>query len=399
MSRCLTQIQGIIIKSAKAYQTDEGPWAASPTTASPGLGAFGSKDDKDKIQMILEQVMKRLLRHCLRSQDMARYRTYLNLHKVAFTGFGRAPSIEDVLPKPSVQDAPATIFLRQNYFKKVTEVDASGYSPLCYAALNGDPLLIQSLLEARASPNTKTQKWNQRMNTGPGMTVLGLAAWFGNKEAVSVLIGARADVNEGLLSPLHFAASANQTACIKLLSSSKGLPNTVGPSGLSPLGFACLQGQTDAVQELISAGVDLSGALFSAGIHAGNAEVVVHLVEAKADLNERWKPTGILKWALRLHHWIPRCNSERNVVVDLAHHCWGATPLICAVICGQDEVAAALIAAGARMDLQNSQGKTAMDLASERSSEFVIGMLQGETQMQDIVRIAVSNRYPVSHMF
>ena len=393
----------IIIKSAQVIETDEGPWAASPSNASPGLGTFGSNSDKNKIERVLEQVMKRLLLHCLRSKDMIRYRLYLNLYKVIFKGFRQTPAFEDVLPRPSVH-TPGDIFLQQNFFKKATDVDAVGFSPLCYAALNGDPLVIRSLLEARASPNTKTQRYHRRMNTGPGITALGLCAWFGHTEGISMLLAARADVNAGLLSPICLAASANQTESINLLAMAGGLRNAISPVGIVPLGFASLHGQTDCIVELLKTpDLDLSGALLFAGMCAGNAELVFALANAKADLNEPWKPKGLLKWALRLHRLrlslCCRGESERNTVQDLAYHCHGATPLMVAIICGRDEVSAALIAAGARLDLRNRHGHSVMDLAPKRSSDFVLRLLQGDTETKDTVIAAVSNRYPVSQTF
>ena len=77
-----------------------------------------------------------------------------------------------------------------------------------------------------------------------------------------------------------------------------------------------------------------------------------------------------------------------------------ATPLMVAVICGQDDVSAALIAAGARLDLRNRRQKTALDLANaHRASEFLMAMFQGDQEKKDIVRRAISNRYPVSQSF
>ena len=46
----------------------------------------------------------------------------------------------------------------RNGFKGVNDVDRAGWSPLHYAALNGNPQLIQGLLEQRADLNCKTHK-------------------------------------------------------------------------------------------------------------------------------------------------------------------------------------------------------------------------------------------------
>jgi hypothetical protein len=36
--------------------------------------------------------------------------------------------------------------------------DKGGWSPLCFAAMNGDPVLVSALLEKKASPNDATKK-------------------------------------------------------------------------------------------------------------------------------------------------------------------------------------------------------------------------------------------------
>lgn len=260
---------------------------------------------------------------------------------------------------------------------------------------------------------------DERMNTGPGITVLGLCAWFGHKEAVSVLLSARADVDGGLFPPMCFAASSNQNECIKLLCAAGGNPK-VSIIGGTPICWASLHGFSTCVSELISAGVagvdgdGLSAALHFAAIHAGNAETVFALIDAKADVNEPWRPQSFLKWALRLHNLRSnlrtlsrRCRKDGTTRVvtieELAYHCWEATPLMVAVICGQDEVSAALIAAGARLDLRNRRQKTALDLADANEvPEFLMKMLRGEEnnqEMKDIVRMTISNRYPVSQSF
>ena len=50
---------------------------------------------------------------------------------------------------------------------------------------------------------------------------------------------------------------------------------------------------------------------------------------------------------------------------------------MCCIICGCFDAAAALIAAGARLDLKNIRGKTAADLAHENGApDFLLEALQ-----------------------
>eukprot|EP00438_Fugacium_kawagutii_P022198 Skav225519 [mRNA] locus=scaffold2974:39364:40875:- [translate_table: standard] len=390
----------VVIKNSSIYETFQGPFAAS--YLPPGEGAFGCSEDKEKIGMILRQVMKRCLKLCLASEDFVRYRLYLNLHKIVFKGF----RMQKIVSEFDLHSSPAETFLRQNFFRKVTDVDSVGYSPLCYAALEGSPELVESLIGAAADPNFQTTASNPLMNTGPGISVLGFAAWFGNSEAVSVLLAARADLHAGLLSPIDMAASGNQRETVRMLYNAGACPHTVGMGSGAAIHWASLHGFLDAASELVSLGVILSQSLHWAALHMGNAELVLHLVDAKADVNEPFRPRGFLKWALRMHK-LRRCfkfsKGCRATILRLAQHSWNATPLMLSVLCGNDEVSVALIAAKARVDLQNWQRQTALDLALEVSSPYyLLQMLRDEAvkrEWTNMVFAAASNRYPVSCRF
>ena len=46
----------------------------------------------------------------------------------------------------------------RNGFRGIFDRDTAGWSPLCFAAMDGRPLLITALLQQRADPNDKTSK-------------------------------------------------------------------------------------------------------------------------------------------------------------------------------------------------------------------------------------------------
>lgn len=63
------------------------------------------------------------------------------------------------------------------------------------------------------------------------------------------------------------------------------------------------------------------------------------------------------------------------------YHAKGATPLMIALMTGQHDCAAALIACGAQVHLKNSRGWTAADFAEGRSvPEFLQQALQGRVE-------------------
>ena len=49
-------------------------------------------------------------------------------------------------------------FLVENGFEKVLQRDRAGWSPLLYAALHGNPTLVEALLVHRADPNDSIRK-------------------------------------------------------------------------------------------------------------------------------------------------------------------------------------------------------------------------------------------------
>ncbi|CAE7332843.1 unnamed protein product [Symbiodinium natans] len=116
---------------------------------------------------------------------------------------------------------------------------------------------------------------------------------------------------------------------------------------------------------------ELSESLITCAVfRGGSAEFVQRLVELRANVNHQ-----------RTRSLLPASNFEiseglgalqyrlgrEGVWEAYCYHCNGMTPLMSAVLCGQHESAAALIAAGARLDLVNSRNWTAADFGRERS--------------------------------
>ena len=70
-----------------------------------------------------------------------------------------------------------------------------------------------------------------------------------------------------------------------------------------------------------------------------------------------------------------------TILSEILFHAKGATPLMISLLSGNDECAAALVAAGANLNAQNSRGLTAADLIRRRSGpEFLHEALEGRLQ-------------------
>eukprot|EP00434_Breviolum_minutum_P005465 symbB.v1.2.004816.t1/scaffold279.1/size242841/1 len=133
--------------------------------------------------------------------------------------------------------------------------------------------------------------------------------------------------------------------------------------------------------------------------YRGDAEMVQLLLDAKADMNEKMTmplstPYG-LGWTIL---GIQRRFGAGRRGAHVGYHAFGSTPLMFAILTGQHEGAAVLLAAKAKVDVQNSRGWTALDLAKEHGApQFLIDAIEGDlTTCSRIATSALTNRYPDS---
>ena len=68
-------------------------------------------------------------------------------------------------------------------------------------------------------------------------------------------------------------------------------------------------------------------------------------------------------------------------MTHLAYHNRGATPLMFAIMTGKFEAAKILVEAGARKDLKNDRGRTAMDLLEEM---YLVSFFRGQSKGDSI---------------
>ncbi|CAE7389731.1 unnamed protein product [Symbiodinium natans] len=161
-------------------------------------------------------MLKRKLVQCLREGDLPSYRVVLNAQAVLCRGLPIDP-IADLVPgfdssqhESDEGSLRVAQFLFQNGFAQVSEYDAMGWSPMCYAALNGDPALVKALLERRANPSDETKKGQPLLAVSKQISALALAAMFRNNDAVKLLLAANSDLHPRRSSvPLCLASFGN----------------------------------------------------------------------------------------------------------------------------------------------------------------------------------------------
>lgn len=119
----------------------------------------------------------------------------------------------------------------------------------------------REIFEARLREIKKREYEGINEKDEEGVTMMHLAANFGNAELIETLIAKGGDVNEEDdcgRKPIHFAAMGNKREIAKVLIE-EGIdidPKTNG--GYTPLHYACLMDGEAVVRELINRGVDVN---------------------------------------------------------------------------------------------------------------------------------------------
>ena len=159
--------------------------------------------------------------------------------------------------------------------------------------------------------------------------------------------------------------------------------------GMHAFDVAAASGARLALEELVlQAGpsihaADLSNTLsWALSFRGGTSDMVKRLLDLNADVNYMNVPPAlpvvfVLMMVKTLQHRFGKKTLMSRWVFHLKHQ----TPLMSAVISGQYEGAAALIAAGARLDLRNARNWTAADFARKQSiPDFLSQALQGQPE-------------------
>jgi ankyrin repeat protein len=134
----------------------------------------------------------------------------------------------------------------------------------------------------------------------------------------------------------------------------------------TPLAAAALAGDLQTVELLLRRGAKPSGQAVSEALTFGHTEVVRALVAAGADVS------GVDSTGINLLHWAVITNRPTMIPILVkarvpinAIDDFGFTPLMYAATVDQGDVAIieALLAAGAKLDIRNDEGRTALQQA------------------------------------
>jgi len=130
---------------SETHQTVEPTMAFQVALTPVGEGQFSVAADRNRLGEVLKRMLRRKIAGCLVEADFHEYRLQRNFQRVYFRNFPIGP-IDDFLPE-FVSDTrdPASFmvaaYMYQNGFRSIHERSLEGWTPICFAALDGTAML------------------------------------------------------------------------------------------------------------------------------------------------------------------------------------------------------------------------------------------------------------------
>jgi len=191
------------------------------------------------------------------------------------------------------------------------------------------------------------------------------------------------DANKAELLDLSPPASSEEDQEIarieKLIQTSPDLINAYGRDAITLLGKAATQGQVKVVNYLLDQGAEIDAGfppLYQAA-GAGNRAMVELLLSRGADVNRgaEYGMTALCRAVQEGYISIIELLLAHKADLDVCDSRNGRTPLLMAVENGREKCLPLLLAAGAKVDVENKQGRTPLSLAVENGSLEIIKTL------------------------
>jgi ankyrin repeat protein len=234
--------------------------------------------------------------------------------------------------------------------------------------------LVRGLLRAGFNPNPPAR---DRHDLRPGNLMLCTAIEAGDEQMVEILLEGGADPN-GVQSygstPLSYAVGEKQTEILRRLLAAGANPNVIDDWGHTPLSGAASNGNLEMMELLYEAGAGVNprpaGRLpLNAAARSGKFEAVQSLLARGAYIDARHEGrvtalhTAIEQDEVEIALALIAAGADVNVQTSDEHR---TTPLILATKKGSEELIRALLDAGANPSVQDAEGQSAADHAAYR---------------------------------
>ena len=237
---------------------------------------------------------------------------------------------------------------------------AGGDQPLVEAAKRNDAAAVRALLKQRADANAAE---------GDGATALHWAAYHGNVDMLSLLIGggAKADAaNDLAITPLAIAADNAHAPIVERLLELGADPNAASETGVTPLMRAARTGSAAAVRALLARSANVNAAESERkqtplmwAVSQRHPEIVKLLLDRGADLRAR---TAVRTLTVMLDQGPPGVKTAKEHAHQI--EAGGSTALLFAATSGDLESARVLLDRGADVNDTAADGNSALVLAA-----------------------------------
>lgn len=271
-------------------------------------------------------------------------------------------SLEHVVASGQVSDLESLLETKPD---PVNCRDTRRWTPLHYAAFNGQTTMIQTLVAHGAAVDATDKD---------GATPLHVAASSGHADAIEALLqsGARLNALDHYGdTPLQNAASAGSVSATDVLLSHHAATEIRCANGYTPLNSAAYLGHTDVIRLLLDHGANIESrdskgfTPLNTAVWFERSDVVALLLDAKANVNTR-SANG----ATPLHGAAAKGSIESATLL-LEHgarvnagDAHGFTALHTAVVNNQTELAELLLAQGAEINARTDAGDTPLHWAA-----------------------------------
>jgi ankyrin repeat protein len=252
-----------------------------------------------------------------------------------------------------------------------------GDTALMQAVINADPEMVQLLLQ-----------YGPNVNARGVYEVTALLRGVHDVNKVRLLLRRGARVDERAMVVAAMIPGCRPT--LEILSQCGGNVNAA-VGGYTPLMAAAYAGDLEAASWLVGHGADINArseagctALNGAAV-SGNAAIVKLLLERGADPNVRYKePDGSDDFQTPVMNaaWLGHADClsllvEHGADVNVQDGPFERAPLLCAATTGSEETVRLLLGHGANVQARDWKGDTALDWARRRGDSSIIQLLSG----------------------